>query len=187
MARLTMPWMRPLNRKEWIMAGVILLLMVAYFSGLKELDGRAEAYFRKTRDSNPDLYLEQLRAGRGFAAYLPEYAELDGFEDFAPHAPDFLIGRWTMRTETLRLTPGERPDQCSDPITFDYGLVLMVEPESSTLPVSYRIAEGQVELRNLQGDATYTVTPVSFGSQIDHLEFTPPGRSEPVFAYLCAG
>jgi len=187
MARFATPWMRPLSRKEWISAGAILALVVGYFTTLSEMDGRAEAYFRETRATDPELYLEQLRAGRGFGAFLPEYAELNGFDKLAPHAPDFLIGRWTMRTEALRLTPGERPDKCSDPITFDYGLVLMVEPDSATLPVSYLISDGKVELHNLQNDDIYAVTPISFGSQIDHLEFVPPGRSEPVLAYLCAG
>jgi len=153
---------------------------------LRAMDGRAETYFRNTRTSNPDLYLEQLRASRGFAAFLPEYAALKKFEDFTPHTPEFLIGRWTMRSEQIRLAQGETPSQCSDPITFDFGIVLMVEPQSTTLPVSYRIAEGQVDLRIVQGE-TLAITPVAIGASIDHLEFVPPGRTDTVYAYFCGG
>jgi hypothetical protein len=186
MARLVMPRMRPLTQREWTSALVVLVSIATYFVALMVMDNRAAAYFRETRASDPDLYLEQLRSSRGFEAYLPEYAVLKGFEQFAPHPPAFLIGRWTMRDEPVRLTPGERPAQCSDPITFDYGLILMVEPESVALPVSYRIAEGKIEVRSVRGES-FSLSPVSFGGLIEYLEFVPPGRSEPVYAYFCGG
>lgn len=184
MARLVMPRMKPFSRKDLISAVIVATAVTFYLAGLKVMDTRAASYIQQTRSSDPDLYLEQLRASHGFTAYLPEYAALKKFEGFTPYTPEFLIGRWTMRDQPMRLAAGERPHQCSDPITFDYGLLLMVEPAAMTLPVNYRIANGKVLVRTVMDDE-FEVTPVSFGAQIDRLELVPPGRSKKVFAYFC--
>lgn len=184
MARLVMPKMRPLSRKEWATTLVVAGLILAYFIGLKVLDGRAESYFRTTRSTNPDLYLEQLRTGYGFSAFLPEYAALKGYEKSIAQPPEFLLGRWSMRSEALRLGPGESPASCSDPITFDYGVVVMREPESLVLHVDYAIADGAVLVSTDTGQKI-AIKPESFGSTLEALRFTPPGRDTPVFAYRC--
>ncbi|RME18345.1 MAG: hypothetical protein D6801_01560 [Alphaproteobacteria bacterium] len=188
MARLTLPRIRPLSRTEAFLVAAIGALMIAYFGTLAYLDRRAAVYFEQTRAADPDLYLRQLRAGRGFEAFLPEYAALKGFEHFTPEPPDFLIGRWTMRDEMLRLVPGERPERCTNPVTFEHGLMLTVEPSPKAHVAAYRIAEGQIEVR-LDGEngPVVPIRPVSFGSALDHLEFTPPGQTAPVMAYFCGG
>lgn len=186
MARLAMPRMRPLSRREWLSSIAIAAAIVSYFALLAVLDDRAADYFTETRATNPDLYLEQLRASHGFEDFLPEYAALKGFEDFVTKTPDFLMGRWSMRDEPIRLVPGERPELCTDPITFDYGVVLLRDPETGPLHVGYRIVEGHVEVSTSTGQS-FLIKPVSYGSTIDYLEFVPPGRAEPVYAYLCEG
>ncbi len=186
MARLTMPRIRPLSRKEWISASVVGGLILCYFIALKILDNRAETYFRDTRTSNPELYLEQLRDLHGFKAFLPEYAVINKFEDPTSRTPEFLTGRWTMREAPMRLTTGSYPDQCSNQITFDYGIILMVEPGATTMRVTYRVNDGKVIVHTPTG-AEFAISPVSFGAQVDHLEFVPPGRIDTVYAYFCGG
>jgi hypothetical protein len=186
MARLTMPRIRPLSRKEWISTSIVGGLILCYFIGLKIFDNRAETYFRETRTSNPELYLEQLRDLHGFNAYLPEYAVIKKFEVETPRTPEFITGRWTMRDAPMRLTAGTYPEQCSNQITFDYGIILMVEPGATTMRVTYRIADGKVIAHTPTG-SIFAITPVSFGAQVDHIEFVPPGRINKVYAYFCGG
>ena len=184
MAAFKSPQLRRLNREEWLTASALLLGVVVYLVVLGVLDRRAEAYFLRLRTENPVPYLDQLRESRGFAAFLPAYRELNGFDSFRPQPPNFMVGRWTMRSETLRLVPGTAPDTCSDPVTFDYGLYLTVESGGVALPVQYRIAGDRVEMKS-RDDAVFDIDLAIYGSQLDHVEFVPPGRSDKVYAYLC--
>ncbi|MEJ2022106.1 MAG: hypothetical protein P8X43_08735 [Maritimibacter sp.] len=186
MARLNMPRIRRLSRKEWISASLVGGFMLVYFIGLSVLDKQAETYFRETRDTNPELYLEQLRDLHGFNAFLPEYAVLNKFDNFTPRTPEFLIGRWTMRDAPIRQVTGAYPEQCPDQITVDYGTILTVEPERDTLPVSYKIEDGLVNVNPARGEP-FTIETISFGAQVDHIEFVPPGRDTVVYAYFCGG
>ncbi len=184
MAQLSLKVLRRLTPAEWVALGAALLAVLVYLLILGALDRRAERYFLDLRDSDPATYLTQLREAKGFAAYLPEYAALEGFGDYRPKPPSFLVGRWTMRTDTLRLTPGQAPAACTDPATFDFGLFLTLDSGGVALPVQYRLNGDVIEMRT-RGDAVFPIALVSYGAQLDHIEFTPPGRKAPVFAYLC--
>jgi len=184
MALLRLNRFRRPTTTEWVAGGVTLVAILAYLFVLRALDHRAERYFVDLRESDPATYLTQLREAKGFDAYLPEYAEIARFSDFRQSVPDFLIGRWTMREEMLRLTPGQAPGACSDPATFEFGLYLAAEAGGPAVAVQYRIEGDAVEMRTDDG----TVIPIhlaGYGSQVDHIEFTPPGRDTSVFAYLC--
>ncbi len=172
------------TRTEWIATGASLFAVIVYLLILRSLDHRAESYFQDLREGDPATYLTQLREAKGFAAYLPEYAELDGFGEYRPQPPSFLVGRWTMRTEMLRLTPGQAPATCINSATFDFGLFLTVESGGVALPVQYRLNGDVVEMRT-RGDAVFPIKLVSYGAQLDHIQFTPPGHKVPVYAYLC--
>ncbi|WP_347312942.1 hypothetical protein [Defluviimonas sp. SAOS-178_SWC] len=184
MAQLSLNRMRLPSGTEWIAGGAALLATLVYLFVLHGLDRRAESYFMALRENDPATYLMQLREAKGFDAFLPEYAALEGLGDFTPRTPTFLIGRWTLREDMLRLTPGQAPSACSDPATFEFGLFLMVEAGGPALAVQYRIDGDTVEMRS-SAQAVYPIRLVSFGAQLDHIEFTPPGRDTPAFAYLC--
>ncbi|MEZ5715089.1 MAG: hypothetical protein R3D85_07915 [Paracoccaceae bacterium] len=172
------------SRLGMALSALAVVAIGAYFAVLHALDGRAEAYFTALRKSDPALYLSQLRDARGFPAFLEEYRILEGYDTFKPAAPSFLVGRWTMRNDPLRLTPGTAPAQCSDPVTFDYGIILMADTGEVSLRVSYAI-EGQSVLFKAPGIDTFTIDLISFGAELDHIEFRPPGQAESVFAYQC--
>jgi len=173
-----------LSRIEALLLVAIAVATVIYFGVLHYLDGRAATYFANLRQTDPAFYLSQLRESQGFADYLAEYRDMEGYVSFKPAAPSFLVGRWTLREEPLRLSPGTAPEQCTDPVTFDYGILLMLESGGSTLRVTYRI-EGDTVLLKSAGIGTFSVKLVSYGSQLDHIEFQPPGLSKTYFAYNC--
>lgn len=172
------------SRVEILSYGASVLAIFLYFAVLHVLDGRAETYFRELRESNPQLYLTQLRESRGFETYLETYRTMEGYDSFKPAAPSFLVGRWTMRPAPLRLTPGTAPNECSNPVTFDYGIILLLESGGGALPVTYEIENQSVLLKAAQ-IGTFTVNLVSYGADLDHIEFRPPGRTDIVYAYNC--
>ena len=176
--------MRRPGRAEWIAAGVVMIAIAGYFLLLRHLDERARIYFQHLRDSDPATYLTNLRQARGFDTYLAEYAALEGFDDYSPQVPGFILGRWTMRDAPLRLIPGKGPDACSDPAVFEYGLYLSPETSETSTPVQYRL-DGTTVLMRDYNDRVYPIRLIAFGAQLDHLEFVPPGREAPVYAYLC--
>ena len=175
------------NKMEIMMSGAALVAILGYFGGLHVLDGRAETYFQDLRGTDPDLYLAQLRDSRSFSAYLDEYRAMRGYDAYKPAAPSFLVGRWTMRPEPLRLTPGTPPGQCTDAVTFDYGVLLMSGGSDGVVPVQYRIEDQTVEV-DVESEALdgFTIDLVSYGARLDHVEFQPPGRTETVYAYNCS-
>ncbi len=184
MAQISLKGFSRPSRREWIAAGATLAATLIYFLVLGMLDRRAERYFEDLRESDPATYLNQLRESKGFSAYLPVYGELNGYDQYRPQPPVFIVGRWTMREEPLRLTPGQGPEACTDPVTFDFGLFLTVESGGVALPVQYRLDGEAVEMR-ARNDAVFPIQLVSYGAQLDHIEFTPPGHTAPVYAYLC--
>ena len=173
-----------LSQLEILSYTTILVLAVMYLGILHVLDGRAERYFQSLQNSNPELYLAQLRERRGFDAYLADYSRMEGFDSFKTEAPAFLTGRWSMRPQPVRMIPGTAPAECSNPVTFDYGLLLFRDSSGVSLPATYRISGDTVEIRN-KTMGTLPVTLISYGSEIDHLEFVPPGKKDRVYAYRC--
>jgi hypothetical protein len=184
MTQLSLKGIRKVRPAEWAAVGAALAVIIAYLLVLRALDHRAERYFLDLRSSDPATYLTQLREAKGFAAYLPEYTELEGFDAYGARPPGFLVGRWTMRDEMLRLTPGQAPEACTDPVTFDFGLFLAAQSDGKALSVYYRLNGDTVEMKD-RNDQVFPIQLVSYGAQLDHIRFTPPGRDAPVFAYLC--
>jgi hypothetical protein len=182
--QLNLTRLQKIRPAEWIAASAVLVAILVYLLVLRALDHRAERYFLDLRSSDPTTYLLQLREAKGFAAYLPEYAELEGFDAYKAQPPNFLVGRWTMRDEMLRLTPGQAPEACSDPVTFDFGLFLAAQADGKALSVFYRLSGDTVEMKT-RTDQVIPIQLVSYGAQLDHIRFTPPGRDAPLFAYLC--
>lgn len=184
MIQIRMPAMRPLRPHEKLLLVAALALTAGYFWLLAVLDRRAELYFESLRDSDPAAYLIQLRESRGFDDFLAEYTLMNDAARYRSSPPGFLIGRWTMREAPLRLTPDQAPERCSDPVIFENGLFVTVGENGLYKAAQYRITDGRVDMKTGDG-AVIPLTLVSFGSELDHLEFTPPGAGAPVFAYLC--
>ena len=184
MAAIRFTRMRRLSRAEWIVAAAALSAIAIYLLVLRQLDHRAAGYLDELREADPTTYLTDLREVRGYDAFLAEYARLEGFEQYRPQPPGFLIGRWTTRDDMLRLTHGQAPTACTDPVTFEYGLFVGKVGEEVSLPVQYRLSDNVAEMRTAEGQV-FPIRLISYGARLDHLEFTPPGGAQPVYAYLC--
>ena len=183
--KITTHWPRARLRPAQIIGlAIALVACVIYFGVLHLLDGRAKSYLEEVRQSNRSMYLTILRQTQGFDTYLAEYTELEGYDSFRPLTPVFLVGRWTMRDEPMRLSPGTTPTECSNPLTLNYGLLLEHDAGGLTLSVQYRINGKIVEVRNA-ATGIMPIHLVSYGGQLDHIEFVPPGESETVYGYLC--
>lgn len=178
-------WRHYRPRRAQVVIGLAAVVVSGvYFGGLHMLDARAAGYLDGLRQSDPERYLSVLRESRGFDAFLEEYRDLAGFDEFRELPPTFLIGRWTPRAEQIRLAPGTSPADCSEPMTLGYGLYQQLGGEGLSLPVTYSIDGDTVEMRS---DST-GVTPiklVSYGGELDHIEYVPPGKDVMVYGYLC--
>ncbi|SES15104.1 hypothetical protein SAMN04490244_106144 [Tranquillimonas rosea] len=163
---------------------VALAASVVYFGALHVLDGRAGLYLEELRQSDPDRYLTVLRESRGFEAFLEEYRALADYDEFQRLPPTFLIGRWTPRPAQLRLAPGTSPEQCSDPMTLGDGMYQQLDTGGVSLPVTYRI-EGQTVQMRTEDEGIMPIELVSYGGELDHIRYVPPGAEFPVYGYLC--
>lgn len=167
-----------------VLAGVALFAAL-YVGYLAVQNHRAKAYYEQLRKTDPLRYLDDLRKSEGFAAYLDKYRLLEGYTAAQPKVPPFIVGRWTMRNTPQRVAPGTVFPDCLSPVTFEHGIMREGDgPKASTYHVDYRI-NGQDLI--LTGDqiGRLPIAMVSYGSAIDHLEFTPPGGYGKVYAYRC--
>jgi hypothetical protein len=91
MAAIRFSRMRGLGRVQWIAAAAALSAVAIYLLVLRQLDHRAAAYLEGLRETDPTTYLTDLREVRGYDAFLTEYARLEGFDEFRPQPPGFLM------------------------------------------------------------------------------------------------
>lgn len=184
MAAIRFTRMRRISRAEWIAAIATLSAIAIYLLVLRQLDDRAASYLDDLRRNDPATYLTDLREVHGYDAFLSEYAVLEGFDEYRPQPPGFLVGRWTTRSDMLRLTHGQAPTSCTDPATFEFGRFVGDRAETAPMPVEYRLSGNTVEMRTAD-DRIIPIRLVAYGARLDHLEFVPPGKDLPVYAYLC--
>ena len=156
-----------------------------YFLFLTLQNDRAQSYFETLRNTDPELYLDNLRKSEGFAAYVEKFRLIEGYYADKAAAPAFLVGRWTMKTATQRIASGTVFADCKDPIVFEQGLFEVTNNGTKTqYPVTYRIS-GQNVFLDGKTIRQLPVTMVSYGAAIDHLELVPPGREKIYYAYPC--
>lgn len=165
-----------------LLAGGGLLALVAYAAFLVSQERRAEDYLEVLRTTDPSGYLEQIRKLDGFDAYLSEFAKHQNFDEVQTVAPAFMIGRWSLRTDPERISAMVRLE-CHDPITFEYGR-LEIPKDDIRVRATYSIDGATLIVAPATRDA-FRVKLVSYGSRIDHLELTPPGRDKVFYAYPC--
>ncbi|MCA8878803.1 MAG: hypothetical protein KDA73_02370 [Rhodobacteraceae bacterium] len=177
---------RSIRNRRVTMIGAALVATALYFGYLTEQNNRARAFLTGLRQSDPALYLDELRRLDGFNAFLRAYREIRGFSNFGPQPPSFLVGRWTMRNAPVRMLPNTQSAVCPRPFMIDYGHVRITEPKDITDRASYRLSDGNMLEIRTRDHGRLSVQIVAFGSSIDYLVFTPPGADAPVYAYRCA-
>lgn len=175
--------LRTLSRTNTLLlSGGILVAFVAYAVFLFEQQSRAETRLELLRTTDPAGYLEQIRKLYGFDAYLTEFAKHQNFDEVQAVTPAFMIGRWSLRPEPERISAMVRLE-CQDPITFEYGR-LEIPKDDIRVRATYAIDQNTLVVAPATRDA-FRVKLISYGSRIDHLELTPPGRDKVFYAYPC--
>lgn len=175
--------LRTLSRTNTLLlSGGIVVALIAYAVFLVDQQNRAEARLEHLRVTDRTGYLEQIRKLDGFDAYLAEFAKHQNFDTEQTVAPAFMIGRWSLRDEPERISAMVRLE-CHDPITFEYGR-LEIPDDDIRVRATYTINGDTLVVSPATRDA-FRVKLVSYGSRIDHLELTPPGRDKVFYAYPC--
>ena len=177
---------RALARGNVAPAAVATFVAIGLFAGYLYTKNRL-AQERLSSLANTDMvrYLDELRRLEGFDTYLSVYRERMGFADFRPRAPRFLIGRWTLRDEAVRLPPSGSFAECDQPLVIEYGRIAITASPAVAEEAAYRLTEDEeLEVRT-ERNGVIPITIVAHGTRIDHLELTPPGREDRMFAYPC--
>ena len=171
------------RRQTLVLGAAALGAMLAYGMFLLALERGAAARLETLRRDDPAGYLEQIRKLEGFETYLALFADHYGFDQPRSVVPAFMVGRWTLRTQDERISARVRT-QCSDPITFEYGL-LEIPRDNLRARATYSI-DGQDLIVAPATNDPFRVRLISYGVTIDHLELQPPGREQSLYAYPCA-
>jgi hypothetical protein len=165
--------------------GLALVLTAAYVAYLGIQNARVEGYFARLRIADPVRYLDDLRKNEGFESYLDKYRLLEGFSEFRPDVPVFLLGRWTLKDRPERLASGAVAADCLDPIAFEQGLAQTGTGDAALKSeAAYRIVGNDVYAR-IKDEGLVRIHLVIYGNGIDHIELVPPGRSQKFFGYYC--
>jgi len=162
------------------------LIAAVLFSGYLVVQNRlARERFQALEVTDPPRYLDDLGLLQGFDVFLKAFRRMQDFAAFRPEAPRFLIGRWTMRGESVRLPPSGSFGLCENPMVIEYGHIEFRHERTRSTGAEFRLTEdGILEVRT----PDYGIIPiriVAYGAQIDHLRLTPPGAERAVYAYPC--
>ncbi|MBI1418564.1 MAG: hypothetical protein GC146_15215 [Limimaricola sp.] len=166
-------------------AAIAVALTVVYLGFLAAQNHEARLYFEKLRQDDPARYLDDVRKREGFASYLDKLRLLEGYEHFQTKAPAFLLGRWTLRKQPERITPGYVFPDCANPIAFQDGQVDIGSGDKrQEITTLYSISGHDIWLSTV-GYGLVKVGIVAYAAGIDHLELVPPGQGTRAYAYLC--
>ena len=127
---------RRLRINAWFAAG-LLVAFGAYVIALTQMQHTTERTYAALRVSDPDLYLAKIRQAEGFRTYLRQFAALKGQTPQA-EAPPFLIGRWALYDQPMRVDDAYVPPICLDDVVIQDGSLRTGRPHRASYPVRYR-------------------------------------------------
>lgn len=164
-------------------AGLIAFFAAyAWFLGYQEQ--RVRASFAELRNSNPELYLNEIGKVVGFERYLAEFRVLKGYQVHREDVPSFLLGRWALFPDPKRVSDVYFAETCIDSIAFEDRLVRISRETTTLHEARYRLQGSTVSVR-IADFGEMPVELVSYGVRLHHIELTPPGASGRRYGYLC--
>ena len=175
------------SRRFRINAWVGLALLVAfgaYVLALTQMQHTTERTYAELRHSDPDLYLAKIRQAEGFRVYLREFVELKGYQTPQTEAPPFLIGRWALYDEPMRVDDAYVPPMCLDDIVIQDGNIRTGRPKRASYPVRYQM-QGEKVLADREKAAPIVIVPVGYGTHVNHIEVRLPGSETTRYGYEC--
>ncbi len=133
---------------------------------------------------DPDLYLAKIRQAEGFRTYLREFTALKGYQTPQTIAPPFLIGRWVLYDEPMRVDDAYVPPMCLDDIVIQDGNIRTGRPKQASYPVRYQI-QGANVMALREDAAPIVIVPVGYGTHVNHIEVRLPDSDETRYGYQC--
>jgi hypothetical protein len=174
---------RRLRINAWFAAG-LLVAFAAYVIALTQMQHTTERTYAALRVSDPDLYLAKIRQAEGFRTYLRQFAALKGYQTPQAEAPPFLIGRWALYDQPMRVDDAYVPPICLDDVVIQDGNVRTGRPHRASYPVRYRVVETRV-IAERDNAAPIVIVPVGYGVHVNHIEIKLPGADRTRYGYVC--
>lgn len=162
---------------------VSLILFSVYVFALTQMQHSTERAYAELRTTDPDLYLAKIRQVEGFRVFLRQFTELKGYETPKVKAPPFVIGRWVLYDEPMRVDDAYVPPVCLDDIVIQDGLIRTGRPKPAEYKVRYVIEDKRVLAVRNAGPAI-AIVPVGYGVHVNHIEVILPG-AKLRYGYLC--
>lgn len=173
------------GRKRIVVAGVLSVFVLAgWLALLQYMETRAEQHLHELKRSDPQAYLDSLRAHHGFRDYMIAYARLRGFTEWRALPPAFLEGYWRMYDAPQDVSLDFVPRECHPAIAFTNGRVVFKDAERDLQRASYRISGDKVRVR-MNDDRRLTVAPVAPEQHVHYLRVHLPDESGVAYAYRC--
>ena len=160
-----------------------LVLFAVYVLALTQIQHSTEKTYAELRASDPDLYLAKIRQAEGFRVYLRQYTALKGYGTPKREAPPFVIGRWVLYNEPMRVDDAYVPPVCLDDVVIQDGLIRTGRPKPAEYKVRYVIEDKRV-LAQRDNGPPITIVPVGYGTHVNHIEVMLPG-AKMRYGYLC--
>jgi hypothetical protein len=160
-----------------------LALFSLYVLALTQMQHSTERTYAELRSSDPDLYLSKIRQAEGFRVYLRQFTELKGYDTPKLVAPPFVIGRWALYDQPMRVDDAYVPPVCLDDVVIQDGLIRVGRPKLADYKVHY-VIEGPMVLAQRDNAAPISIVPIGYGVHVNHIVITLPG-SKPRYGYLC--
>jgi len=173
---------RRLRINAWFAAG-LLVAFGAYVIALTQMQHTTERTYAALRVSDPDLYLAKIRQAEGFRTYLRQFAALKGKTPQA-EAPPFLIGRWALYDQPMRVDDAYVPPICLDDVVIQDGSLRTGRPHRASYPVRYRVDDTKV-VAERDNAPPIIIVPVGYGVHVNHIEIKLPGSDKKRYGYVC--
>jgi len=173
---------RRLRINAWFAAGLLVAFGV-YVIALTQMQHTTERTYAALRVSDPDLYLAKIRQAEGFRTYLRQFAALKGQAPQA-EAPPFLIGRWALHDQPLRVDDAYVPPMCLDDVVIQDGSIRTGRPQRASFPVRYQVGDTKVTAVR-DNAAPIVIVPVGYGVHVNHIEIKLPGSDKTRYGYVC--
>ncbi len=167
----------------WV-ALALLALFAAYVLALTQMQHSAERTYAELRSSDPDLYLAKIRQAEGFRVYLRQFTQLKGYQTPQTIAPPFLIGRWVLYDEPMRVDDAYVPPICLDDVVIQDGMIRTGRPKPAEYAVRYQIQGTQV-VATRENASSIVIVPVGYGTHVNHIEIILPGSQKTRYGYEC--
>jgi hypothetical protein len=162
---------------------ISLALFAAYVFALTQVQHSTEKTYAALRASDPDLYLSKIRQAEGFRVYLRQFTELKGYTTPKFEAPPFVIGRWVLYEQPMRVDDAYVPPDCLDDVVIQDGRIRVGRPKPAEYKVRYVIERTRV-LALRDGGPPVTIVPIGYGVHVNHIEIMLPGAKKR-YGYLC--